>query len=345
MYALAEITKSVPGEQPAGRDLSLTGELLELETMAKPVLPTNTDGKRIADDFSELEPDWAKLGARCEQLLRVSRDLHVAAFYLAALLRVHGFAGLAHGLELIRKLMSTSDFKPYPQTEAKDSGAYIERWYALVAVSCPYKQEGDLLRIVEGIRNIPLAKIEGLSCRYKDVIAARQQVGGEDTATVERIRNEWKLSPTEERAEAISSLKLALDATAEIEALLVAQTPEEYAPVGGNPRPLHVLASELKSLLEFISSSVPQLQTVPSVVGEARPAVSGEFHSRSEAIRVLTQIAEYFRKTEPASPVPYFIDRAVRLVDRNFMSLLGDLVPDAVSRFQTLAGVEDSKTN
>ncbi len=345
MYTLAEITKAVLGEQPAGRDLSLTGELLELEMMAKPVRPTNLEGKRIADDFSELEPDWSKLEVRCEELLQGSRDLRVATFYLAALLRVHGFPGLAHGLELIRQLVRSSDFQPYPQTEPNDSGSFVERWYTLAAVSCPYKQEGDLLKIIEGVRNIPLAKTKGMICRYKDVIIARKKVGGEDTATIERIRNEWKASLMEERAETTFSLKLALEATVEIETLLVAQTPEAYAPVGANQRPLHILASELKSLLEFVNSSVTQLQVVPSMVGEAPPAVSGEFHSRADAIRVLTQIAEYFRKTEPASPVPYFIDRAVRLVDRNFMSLLGDLVPDAVSRFQTLAGVDDSKTN
>ena len=82
-----------------------------------------------------------------------------------------------------------------------------------------------------------------------------------------------------------------------------------------------------------------------TVTSEVRVAVPGEFRSRSDAIKVLAQVAEYFRKTEPASPVPYFIERAVRLVDRDFMSLLGDLVPDAVPRFQTLTGVEDIKAN
>ena len=42
--------------------------------------------------------------------------------------------------------------------------------------------------------------------------------------------------------------------------------------------------------------------------------------------------------------MPYFIDRAIRLADQDFIALLTDLVPDAVPRFQMMAGLE-SKEN
>ena len=68
MYTLEDIKLPVSDAQPAGRDLSLTGELLELELMAKPVFTTNADGKRVTNDFSEHEPDWIKLESRCADL-------------------------------------------------------------------------------------------------------------------------------------------------------------------------------------------------------------------------------------------------------------------------------------
>jgi len=345
MYTLEDIKLPVADSQPAGRDLSLTGELLELELMAKPVFTTNADGKRVTNDFSEHEPDWVKLEARCADLLKVTRDLRVAAFYAAALLRVRGLVGFAHGLELIRRMLQASEYRAFPQFTVGDHSALLERWFTLVAMGAPYKQEGDLLRIIEGIRSLPLARSKASPCRYLDVVLARNQSVGTDTATVERIRTEWRKVPAGERTEQSTSLMAALGALAEIEMVLLEQTPEDVVPIGASARPLQGLALEMKGLLEFMNSSIPQPKVTTPVADEVPLATLGEIHSRAEAIRFLQQAAEFFRKTEPASPIPYFVDRAVRLVDRDFMGLLGDLVPDAVPKFQSMAGLEDKNSN
>jgi type VI secretion system protein ImpA len=324
----------------------MTGELLELESMAKLVYPTNSDGKRIADDFNQQEPDWPKLETRCFDLLKATRDLRVAVYYTAALLRVRGFAGLAYGLEVARKMLVASEYQLYPQVEAGDSGAFVERWYTLVALGAPYKQDGDLLRIIEGVRNVSLGKSKSSSCHYHEVIIARNQSGGPDLQAIERIRNEWKKVPADERKEATTSLAAALNALAKIESFLLEQTPENLIPPGASAKPLQGLVLELKGLLDFLSGSVFQSNQPKAAVAtaEVQLAVPGEISSRTDAIRLLQQVAEFFRKTEPASPIPYFVDRAVRLVDRDFMGLLGDLVPDAVPKFQSLAGVENNPT-
>jgi type VI secretion system protein ImpA len=310
--------------------------------MAKPVLTTNVDGKRVTNDFSEHEPDWVRLASRCEELLKVTRDLRVATFYSAALLRVDGFQGFVHGLELIRKMILASDYQAYPQFDPGDRGVLLERWYTLIALGSAYKQEGDLLRIIEGVRAVPLAKNKSLPCRYFDVVSARNQAGGVDATMVERLRIEWKKISVEERAATSAALSTALGALAEIEAVLLEQTPEALIPSGTGARPMQGLALELKGLLEFINSSIPNLQSKAAKAVSEVPAFDpGEIRSRADAIRLLQQAAEFFRKTEPSSPVPYFVERAVRLVDRDFMGLLGDLVPDAVPKFQSLAGVED----
>ena len=340
MFLLDDINTPVSDNEPAGRDLSLTGELLELELLAKPMPSINVDGKRVANDFSEHEPDWTKLESRCEDLLKVTRDLRIATFYSAALLRAHGIQGLAHGLELIRKMIIASGYRVRPQGAPDDRAVSLERWYTIAALGVPYKQEGDLLRMIEGIRLVPLGKNKSLPCRYLDVVTARNQAGGADAAMVERLRAVWKKIPVEERASVNLSVSSALSALAEIEAVLLEQTPEDLVPVGASSTPLHGLALELKGLLDFINGSNPQPKVGASVPAEGPVAIPGEIHSRADAIRLLQQAAEFFRKTEPSSPIPYFVDRAVRLVDRDFMGLLGDLVPDAVAKFESLAGVE-----
>jgi type VI secretion system protein ImpA len=339
MFSLDDIKIAVSDSDPAGRDLALTGEILELELLAKPVLTTNMDGKRVANDFSEHEPDWGKLESRCEDLFKVTRDLRVASFYSAALLRTHGFQGFAHGLEVIRRMILASEYRAHPQFDAGDRAVLLERWYTLAALGAPYKQEGDLLRIVEGVRTVPVAKNKSSPCRYLDVVTARNLAGGMDVSTIERLRAEWKKVLVEERVAMSASLTASLGALAEVEAVLLEQTPEDLVPAGVSSKPLHGLVLEINGLLEFLNGSAPQPTMISGAqVGTA--ALLGEIHSRGDAIRFLQQAADFFRKTEPSSPVPYFVDRAIRLVDRDFMGLLGDLVPDAVPRFQSLTGVE-----
>jgi type VI secretion system protein ImpA len=46
--------------------------------------------------------------------------------------------------------------------------------------------------------------------------------------------------------------------------------------------------------------------------GSGLPAISGTIQTRQEALRRLADIAEYFRLTEPHSPISYLVQRAIK---------------------------------
>jgi type VI secretion system protein ImpA len=54
-----------------------------------------------------------------------------------------------------------------------------------------------------------------------------------------------------------------------------------------------------------------------------------EAKTRDDAIRLLEQIGSYYRIAEPSSPVPFLTDRARSFVERDFLSLLKELLPEA----------------
>jgi type VI secretion system protein ImpA len=54
-----------------------------------------------------------------------------------------------------------------------------------------------------------------------------------------------------------------------------------------------------------------------------------EAKTRGDAIRLLDQIGTYYRIAEPSSPVPFLTDRARSFVERDFLSLLKELLPEA----------------
>ena len=79
-------------------------------------------------------------------------------------------------------------------------------------------------------------------------------------------------------------------------------------------------------------------RTVPSAPPEASVALSGEISSRSDVIRVLDKICEYYERFEPASPVPIFMQRAKRLVTMNFVDMIKDLAPEAMAKIEVFTG-------
>ena len=78
--------------------------------------------------------------------------------------------------------------------------------------------------------------------------------------------------------------------------------------------------------------------------GQAPGVVAiGAIGSRQDAVRALDAVAEYFRRNEPSSPVPLLIDRAKRLVSKNFLEVLEDVAPDAVSMARAFGGLKDGE--
>ncbi len=67
----------------------------------------------------------------------------------------------------------------------------------------------------------------------------------------------------------------------------------------------------------------------------------GVINSRADAIRALDAVAEYFRRNEPSSPIPLFVERAKRLVAKDFLEVLADIAPDAVSVARSAGGLKD----
>jgi type VI secretion system protein ImpA len=50
--------------------------------------------------------------------------------------------------------------------------------------------------------------------------------------------------------------------------------------------------------------------------------------SRAQALGLLTKVASFFRTAEPSSPIPFLADRARDLAQRDFLSLLDDVLPE-----------------
>jgi type VI secretion system protein ImpA len=72
-------------------------------------------------------------------------------------------------------------------------------------------------------------------------------------------------------------------------------------------------------------------------------AASSTVNTRSDVIRMLDRVCEYYSVHEPSSPVPLLLRRAQRLVEKSFMEILEDMVPDGVSQAKIVSGSVDEE--
>jgi type VI secretion system protein ImpA len=73
----------------------------------------------------------------------------------------------------------------------------------------------------------------------------------------------------------------------------------------------------------------PEEPPAPVATSQPAPASKPSVGSRQVATAVLQQVGTYFRLAEPSSPVPFLTDRARYFAERDFLSLLKDVLPES----------------
>jgi len=65
--------------------------------------------------------------------------------------------------------------------------------------------------------------------------------------------------------------------------------------------------------------------------------------SRSDVVKALEMICDYYAVNEPSSPLPLLLTRAKSIVHKDFMEVLEELVPDSVSMTTAVFGRKDDE--
>jgi type VI secretion system protein ImpA len=89
----------------------------------------------------------------------------------------------------------------------------------------------------------------------------------------------------------------------------------------------------------------PQLRSRPEIP-LPQGAVPLEPHNRADALRRLSAVADYFRRTEPHSPVAYLVQRAMRWGEMPLEEWLRDVIAneDVLARVHETLGLKNSDT-
>jgi type VI secretion system protein ImpA len=99
--------------------------------------------------------------------------------------------------------------------------------------------------------------------------------------------------------------------------------------------PAHVEAAAINiGRDKFFDLPIERMAVLPApdapspVNGTGAQDVVFSTETRASALLLLNHVAAFFRSTEPSSPIPFLIDRARELAQRDFLSLLQDVLPE-----------------
>jgi type VI secretion system protein ImpA len=301
--------------------------------------------ENIYEDVPKL-PDWpVVIELSTQALTSLTKDLQIAAWLSDALVKHNGhdrLAGLRDSLKLMRGLIEDYWDEVFPESDPDgDDGHFRARANIISAFDA---------RMGLAIKAIPLTEsISGFRYSFMDWEAARSfDVPDNDrfdsfgSSEIDRFNmldgqaeREGKITG-EDWSKAVNGTpyqfcKGRLD--------LIQECSEELTALGetidlrfGREAPS---LKELRRSLEDMTSLMKRLEREkrpPEVAAEIEgslttedtyslngktggsglPAISGTIQTRQEALRRLADIAEYFRLTEPHSPISYLVQRAIK---------------------------------
>lgn len=330
---VTEFSQPISDELPSGESLEYESDFLEMLKLAE----SRTQGGTIAGDEEEPteEPaDWKSVERLARGLLSKSHDCRVLVHLAVASLHTKGIEAFRDCLELLKCYLDDFWDSVHPQLDPDDNNDLTMRLNAVEMLD-------EYSLIVPALAEVKLVKLKGMGqfslrdyhlAEGKETPRKKEQVP--ETAV---IRQAFMQTDPQ-------SLKTLRDATQGSIDLLKTIDENWGEKSGGEMGPsFDNTTKSLKSVVALLDEFTPSEDAAQGEVdgqGETAAVVtaSGAIRNRTDVVRVLDNICEYYAENEPSSPIPFLLRRAQRLVEKSFMEILEDIVPDSVDQARIVSG-------
>ncbi len=330
---------------PAGENLENDDAFASLERDARGK-PERQNGDKIepAED-----PNWKDIEAQAAALMSRTYDLRVMVHLAVARLQKSGMAAFADTLGLIRAVLETRWAEVHPVLDPEDDNDPTLRANALLALAHP-------LRVLRVLRDMPLAvSMRAGRISWRDIgaaIGAIEPLPDREKTTETVIRAAFHDT---DRAGLVALRASAAAAIANAVAISAVFDSQSGYGTGPDLAELLKLLREIDRYLERYTPAEqgepepePEEETVGSMdaaLPRGQQAVSlaalTSVSTRADALRLLDLVADYYQRYEPSSPLPFLLDRARRLADKNFLDILRDMAPEGLGQAQTVIGTRE----
>ena len=344
-----QLLAPLPGAQPCGEDMLFSAEFDSIQDARRFDDPSLDQGEWVTEIK---EADWRAVIAQSTSLLQNrTKDLRLAAWLAEALSKERGFAGLREGYELIAGLCEQFWEHIYPLPEADDPEARTGSMAWLATRSSQLIREVPLVDAAKG--GYSLVDWEVATSLVEAIRRDPEQADelSRGKITQDQFESARRATPPAFYKTLHDDVVGCGAALLRLESVLDARA-GDHAP---SFRPAREALQAVRALVERFggkpepkptaveAKSAPQ-QTAQSAAGTViETVVSGPIRTRAQALNQLRDVAEFFRQTEPHSPVAYLAARAAKWGDMPLHAWLRTVVKDdaTLSQIEELLGLGD----
>lgn len=273
--------------------------------------------------------DWQTVERHCFDILSThSKDVEVVVWLIEAATRLYGYEGLARSAALLADMVEAHGTALHPQPEDK-----FDDTFASVSGLNGVGRPGTLL---QPLRLVPLVPGETYGAHGLWHI--------ENAGHEVEVQLAMKEAGTEAMTEQMRHVTAARTALERADTALTAIRGTDAPPFGQVVELLDDAERMIRRLGGLESIAAPDVET--SAQSNVEPVAvnkaGGPIRSREMAFDKILEVAAYFRKTEPHSPIADSLETLVRRGRMDFISLIAELIPDDMARQSVLttAGIQ-----
>ncbi len=330
------------------------GESLRYEGTYDRIQEARREEMELPQGVWQHEPkraDWSEVERLCQEALsHRTKDLQIAIWLTEAWIHLYALPGFNRGVNLIRSLHELYWETMFPPVDDLEYRTGQLTWMN-EKLSTPLK----FIAIAIPIDPILMPQVSYArweAAQHSDQ-AARRRPHGADTAKPELPLLQRSMSSTPDAfyrdlsAQISESTRLCQELDALLDGRYGAQNP--------GLRQLQEVLDAIRSVIApLVKAEVPttslelvveEVQSTMSDVPAPVSAMSSGIRNRNDAYRGLAEIAEFLSRTEPHSPVPYLIRRAIAWGGMDLGSLLPELLrhEGALNDVASLLQIDPSK--
>jgi len=347
LYQLDDLVEPIPGESPVGINIredvspnSLYYQIKDARSAARSI-----ERKNLEESSTErADSEWQSVYELALNLLKAhTKDIEVAVWLLEASTRLYGLKGLYTSFELLHALVDKYWDTIYPEADDEDgiegkvssitmlNGAEIDGTLIVPLLSVKVTDSGDeSFAAWQYQQAIELEKVTDIEKKQKRIDAG--------TTPLENIEISGTQTSYEFYLSLISDVEKNLESVSKLSDLLDEKCGKDSPPVSKIKTTLKDTLTYVKHLGRTVIESNEEAgdgstsEETHSGQGDAQTKKGGPISNRAQAFNQIKQVANYFRKTEPQSLLPFLLDKCIRWGNMDFPKLLDELVSDQNTR-------------
>lgn len=342
------LLQSKSEDAPSGENMEYDPTFTEMELAAQPV-----EEQQVGDSVNEgQDPDYREVAEKALAVLEQSHDLRAAVFLADAVLHSSGLTGFADATSVIRGFLEDFWDTCHPELDEDDDNDPTMRVNAIQGLC---GQPGGLAGpspVYRSLRRAALTDSRGFGrFSMRDIEVSEGQVmlpDGETGPDSASISAAFQDTDEETLGATMAAARITLENARAISAVFDDKTPG----IGPDLDPLIKMLVQISNKVGEFASSEAAIEPAEGNDGEDAGSVAvggtsgsgvqavGAINSRTDVTNALERIVGYYRQNEPSSPIPILLERAKRLVNADFMTIMEDIAPGGVENVRLVGGLE-----